>query len=314
MAREPLRPFPGPVMMYSIVHQRAARVPEPDYVVAMKELQSRIIAETELLLAGVRHAGEDHLGRERQLATGLLSPFLQTPLKTDLREVGRILDESLRRFASALGGNQFPALFGASGGKFFFPASRNPQEKQLTRRGREYLDRLGFNGGKQDAAVYETLFTLQGGVTLDLLEHIVKERIGVYRSVHGKHLEQCERSACALQNLLRPENEIPALRRPPGSVEAVLWFSKREMEYARFLTDLFGLLDALKADVGSLQWSVWQRKLGLGTGEEFALRITDGDEERVADAIRWLVTSRRNTSLYESVVARGSLAFREEVA
>ena len=74
------------------------------------------------------------------------------------------------------------------------------------------------------------------------------------------------------------------------------------------------IVDALKADGGSLQWSVWQRKLGLGTGEEFALRITDGDGGRVADAIRWLVTSRRNTSLYESLVTRGSLAFREEVA
>jgi len=97
-------------------------------------------------------------------------------------------------------------------------------------------------------------------------------------------------------------------------VEAVLWLTKPRMEYAQFRQDLFGFLDTMAGAVGPVRTSLWQRKLGLGAGEEFVLRISDEGGERIAEAIQWIGTSKANAALHASLVTHGSLALVERVA
>ncbi|HXF50909.1 MAG TPA: hypothetical protein VNM43_04435 [Dehalococcoidia bacterium] len=146
-------------------------------------------------------------------------------------------------------------------------------------RGRAYLQRLGF----QDAAdrpVHETRFVATGSAHLDLLEHLVRDHMGIYRPPHSGVINAFSAVTFNLFNVI-------ATLEPPEDIdvtgpELVLFFGKPgrpgQVKYGDFREGLRTWLERL-VEHQEARAELWQRKLGLGRLREFVLRVqgTDAD-------------------------------------
>jgi hypothetical protein len=104
------------------------------------------------------------------------------------------------------------------------------------------------------------------------VEHFVRDRVGIYNSTHGAHLAAVGVYAFAAHNLVLSEGEEMSRGNESAWGEAVLVFSKPAMQYDAFRESLSPVVGALAREPGITSATVWQRKLGLGRGEEFILR------------------------------------------
>jgi hypothetical protein len=135
-----------------------------------------------------------------------------------------------------------------------------------------YLQHLGFAPGKP-GTLQESEFLLSGSPVLDFLEIVVRDIVGIDRGVHGAQIRALSAACFMLRNLVLEFGE----RRADPSPWAVLYFEKPgapgTISYDIFRAALRTILED-HLERGSFPYAVLhQRKLGLGRGTEFSLRI-----------------------------------------
>ena len=101
----------------------------------------------------------------------------------------------------------------------------------------------------------------------------MRDRLGIYASAHGKHIGQAAPFVVAAHNLVHSSGTDFWKSLPSARGEAVLSFDKPAVPYDEFRASLASLIDRVLAGPGAPAATLWQRKLGLGRGSEFALRI-----------------------------------------
>ncbi|HWQ27696.1 MAG TPA: hypothetical protein VNN12_01580 [Dehalococcoidia bacterium] len=147
-------------------------------------------------------------------------------------------------------------------------------------RGRAYLQSLGFQDADGGRPVHETRFVVTGAVHLDVLEHLVRDHMGIYQPPHSGVITAFSRVTFNLFNVV-------ATFEPPGGVmpegpELALFFGKPgrpgQVKYADFREGLRTWLERL-VEHQEARAELWQRKLGLGRLREFVVRVhgTDSD-------------------------------------
>jgi hypothetical protein len=305
---------PVPTIAYCAIHQAASHVTEDDYVKTMKELHQRILHESVAIQEGYRRTLEEIISREGQAVRGSLTEFIQTPLRSDEEEVRGRIGESLRRVTEQLDGSGRLGLIRSLEGKLTFPASRTPHERKILQHGKEYFEGLGFALAKDSSPSFESMFVVQGGLNLDILEHIVRDKLGIYATTHGKHIKEFGNYAYSMYNLVYESGTFPV----PGDdqsglQELAIFFSKPAPEvikYAPFRSGLSQALDKLMQATKPAQISVWQRKLGLGVGVEFVLRILCTNSEGVGEIIQWLSRYKEKSLIPEVLTEKGRLTVK----
>jgi hypothetical protein len=156
--------------------------------------------------------------------------------------------------------------------RFLFPELGGPALLRHLPEGKKYLQGLGFSPG-EPGTMQETEFHLSGSPALDFIEIAVRDMIGIDRGVHGKQIRAIAGAGFMLRNLLMELGE-----RANGRGQwAVLYFEKPgtpgTISYEIFRAALRTLLED-HLDRQSFPYAcLHQRKLGLGRGAEFALRI-----------------------------------------
>jgi hypothetical protein len=240
---------PVPIV-YSILHQGWPDVPEPTYRRSILALHGAIRAAALRFRDALLRSEE-----ERGAAPDALRP------QADPR--------------------RFPPL-DAREYRFLFPGS----ESSLSRRFREgvaYLEGLGFepSGG---GALHESEFLLSGSPVIDFLEIVVRDLVGIDRAAHGAQI----RALSSVCFILRNRVFEVGRRLPGGNRWAVLYFEKPgspgSISYGIFRAALRTLLDD-HLERGSFPYAaLHQRKLGLGRGAEFSLRLqlSGGDVDGLA--------------------------------
>ena len=144
-----------------------------------------------------------------------------------------------------------------------------------------------------------------------MLEHIVRDRLGIYGSPHGEHIKLVQTFAVAAHNLLH--NAGTAYERAVHDAwgEAVLYFSKPDIRYEDFRSTLVPAVEELARQTSVPSASIWQRKLGLGPGREFLIRCVLTAERQVnllVDAIR---SAGSSADLSDAIGKRGCLVVKE---
>jgi hypothetical protein len=156
--------------------------------------------------------------------------------------------------------------------RFLFPELGGPSLRRHLPEGRNYLRGLGFAPGER-GTMQETEFLLSGSPVLDFLEIVVRDLLGVDGGAHGTQVRALSSVCFTLRNLALEVGE----RRPGHCQWAVLYFEKPgapgAISYDTFRAALLSILrDHL--DRGSFPHAaLHQRKLGLGRGTEFSLRV-----------------------------------------
>ena len=311
MKTYPVLNIPLPTISYCIFHQPRKGRSGEEYTRTMKALHERIQKESEdiknLYARGVREA----IGREAQLISGLLAQFLTTPLHSDRAEVQRIINEGMERASRQVAIAGEIGVAWSSEGRTSFPPLKAGLERKLQHNGKAYLQELGFISDGTAGDIFESVFLVEGGSNLDLIEQIVRDRVGIYAPPHGTHLEESAAYSFSAYNLVYESGNRPTQGRKAGLVEISFSFSKPRVEYARFRGSLISGLEHHAAGTDILHTSLWQRKLGLGKGREFMLRFLCDEMKKVDPILQWLHEGGEPDFPSEALAEKGAMLFKE---
>lgn len=302
---------PVPTIAYCAMHQALPGVPAVEYEKTMREFHDRVAEETGIITASYGKYVRESVSRQSQLIRVALSQFLQTPISTDDEHVQEVLDESLEKFRESQADGSGFGLKQSVEGKFFFPPSKKAREKRLLQNGRAYLEELGFNFGRTRGEIFESIFIVNGGMNLDILEHIVRDRLGIYSTTHGKHIKEFDSYSYAAYNLVHVNGALPGREKLARYTELDLYFSKPDIPYGPFREGLVAALNGLSQKLGVDYISLWQRKLGLGAGKEFVLRIVCGSATKVGQSLKWLEGYKEHSFVRQAVIEDGKLLVKE---
>jgi hypothetical protein len=167
-------------------------------------------------------------------------------------------------------------------GRFLIEAQQVEIPKARALGARSFFQNKGFKIGRNNSAVFESLFFIKGSSNLDILEHLVHNRISTYASLHSAKINQSEVSARSLYNLLfvdgNSENNI-------DHFELQVRFVKGKESYELFHNELIESMKIFRLEIHDLNVSLWQKKLGLGIGEEYILRVRTKDRSTLRAVI-----------------------------
>ena len=266
-------PFPLPVITYSILHRPVPGVPREQYEGTIIEMHRRV--EEESVLFGEQHAKSvaELSGRQAQMLRGGLGQFLETPIRSDDAEVKRIFQEAFEEHRGQVSEAGPYGAIASWAGFATLHAQGPPWLKKMVANGRRSRRVLGLDSPKGGTGAYESVYVVRGGLNLDVLEHVVRDRLGIYASAHGKHIGEAAPFVVAAHNLVHASGADFWKSLSSAWGEAVVSFDKPAVPYDRFRASLAPLIDRALAGSGAPAATLWQRKLGLGRGTEFALRI-----------------------------------------
>lgn len=270
------RPSESPVVGYVILHQSRSGLLAPEYAATMEVLHKQINERAKEFALEREQLLRESIGHEVQLLFGSLSEFLETPIQTDRDAIRRLIQETLQRISVQAGEDAAKNLRHSLETRVKLELAKAGSVRVLQTAGKTYLQHLGFDVGGTNE-VYESWFVVTGGAGLDLLEEIIRDKIGIHKSAHGDHVAAAAAQVFQVFNLI---GLVGLTGKPAQGCEAALVFDKPSgVPYER----LFGVLEPIAAQISEsvAGISFWQRKLGLGKGKEFLLKVW-GETEHAA--------------------------------
>lgn len=310
-----------PTIAYCAFHQLKSAGDRDAYVQNVRDLHEAIIGETAEISAALRTHNAEILDRGTEMLMGMLRQFLQTPLQSDDQEVRTIIRESLTKICEQC---DLPTTYGVLTsweGEIVSPSTENALLKRMMKAGKDYLSDCGFALIRSDHPIFETLFVLEGGVNLDVLEHIIRHRVSTRPSAVENPLDDLGSRAFGVYNMLFSYGAEALKLLEKEVTEAAIFFSKPSMKQGNFQG---AVIEALEKMIPELQVSfitLWQRKLGLGQGREFVLRLhlsgaeaaVEESTRRLVEALRWLSTYKEVGFVREALIDQGSLLVKQMV-
>jgi hypothetical protein len=148
----------------------------------------------------------------------------------------------------------------------------------------------------------------------DLLMEHARDRMGIYRGSHGAHIENIARTSFGTYNLIYQLGEglTADLADDNATQEVAFAFSKGPVHYSDFRQEVSALMEQAGEQTPLIHASFWQRKLGLGTGKEFVLRLRlPAGEEALRGVIAAIADAGRAGK--ETIVKRGKMLLGRRV-
>lgn len=289
-----------PLIGYSIFHQSRKGISPREYSKTVLSLHHDIAEESARLQEKWNASLNTLREKSIQSTRGNLSQFLSTPLQTDMTEVERIIGDQLQQIAQQV---LDPGDIGSTGSacyKVLFEKQSQSGTAALVSQGKKHLRNIGFNLGSSGSNILESVFLVKGGQNLDLVEHIIRDRIGVFAGSHMKHVAQFQKGAFTVANVtfLLGEEKHKACK-----FESAVHFSKRRGSYDELRQSMREIATAIaKSHKQVKQISLWQRKLGLGVIAEFTLRVRAQDKAVLKDSTDNILRIIGSKKEYSSIV------------
>jgi hypothetical protein len=301
-----------PQLLFTVLHQTGPTIADADFTRTVTALhqdirqQAREVGEElqQWLQLQARQEAEETARKLQRL--GLLAET------ASVEAVQQAVERDLRRFAGRVGSESLLGMQG-SGEEVF--AEETPLDSDLAKRvadGREYMTSLGFKPGQ--GPLHEAWLLFRSSLHYDVMEHIVRDRMGIYRGTHGAHIENIARTSFGTYNLVYQigESLTADLVGEVLTQEVSFAFSKGPVHYSDFRRDTSALMEQVAQQINLLHASFWQRKLGLGTGKEFVLRLRLPEGE---DALREVIAMIANAGRVgkETIIKRGKMLLGRRV-
>ncbi len=227
-------------------------------------------------------------------------------------KVQEALERDYGRLASRVGTESLLGMQG-SGEEVF--VEEGPVDPDLAKRfvdGREYLTSLGFKPGQ--GPLHEAWLLFRSSIHYDIMEHAVRDRIGIYKSSHGDHIAYVGRVSFGTYNLIYQLGEglTADLADDRVTQEVTFVFGKGPVQYSPFRQEVSAMLEYVGEQTNLIHASFWQRKLGLGTGKEFVLRLRlPAGEEALREVLGVIASAGRVGK--ETIVKRSKLLLGRRV-
>jgi hypothetical protein len=278
-----------PMIGYSVLHYPNNSTTHKEYVRAILLLHESIKCESEKIqqewlayLANVK-------AKTIQNMRGTLSQFLSTPIQSDTSDIELIIGDQVTHIAEQLLPKISYGITTSSEQMLTFDGVESGMNKWLTA-GKKHLRNLEF----PPKDVYESFFILEGSSNLDIIEFIIRERIGVQSGAHGKHLSLYGDAQFTVFNLLYSKNDLV---RTHEKAELSIAFSKANGTYDEIKTGTMAILSAVVTDAKLSHVSLWQRKLGIGDDLEFRLTLRGKDKALLQETAAYFIKGVKKNQL-----------------
>lgn len=301
-----------PQLLFTVLHQSGPTVSDEEFTRTVTALQMDI--RKQVLEVGERlhqwlaqqysQQAEETVRKLQRL--GVLAEH------ADVREVQQILERDYGRLGSRIGSETLLGMQGSAEETF---SEETPTDLDLAKRiadGREYLASLGFKPGQ--GPLHETWLLFRGSIHYDVMEHIVRDRMGIYVGSHGAHIENVGRTSFGTYNLIYQLGEALTadLAYDVATQEVTFAFSKGPIHYSDFRHEVSALMEHIGDQMNLIHASFWQRKLGLGTGKEFVLRLRLPVGEAPLQEVIGVIAGAGRVGK-ETIVKRGKLMLGRRV-
>jgi hypothetical protein len=301
-----------PHLLFTVLHQAGPTVTDEDFTRTVTALLRDIREQAGEAGVELQRWLDQQAQREAEESARKLQRLGLLADPGALTVVQQTLARDYRRIIGRVGSE---SLLGMQGSGEMVFLEDTPVDAELARRvadGREYLASLGFRPGQ--GPLHEAWLPFRGSINYDVMEHIVRDRMGIYRGSHGAHIENIARTSFGTYNLVYQLGEelTAALATDTLRQEVTFAFSKGPVHYSDFRQEVAGLMERVAEQVELIHASFWQRKLGLGTGKEFVLRLRLPTGER---ALREAIVAIANAGRVgkETIVKRGKLLLGRRV-
>ena len=301
-----------PQLLFTVLHQSGPDFPDEDFTRTVTALHQDIRQQAQEAGEELQQWLQQRSHQEAEEAVHKLQRLGLLAETASEEAVQQTLERDFRRFAGRVGSESLLGMQG-SGEEVF--SETMPQDADLAKRvvdGYEYMASLGFRPGQ--GPLHEAWLLFRGSIHYDVMEHIVRDRIGIYRGSHGAHIENVGRTSFGTYNLVYQlgESLTADLASDAQTQEATFAFSKGPFHYSDFRRDVSALMEQIGERSDLLHISFWQRKLGLGTGKEFVLRLRLPEGE---DALRETIAAIAGTGRVgkDTIIKRGKMLLGRRV-
>ena len=266
--------FEIPIIAFSVLHQHKKTVTAKEYAKSLHGLRSELNKETERIKTVWQNYISDLTAKTVQATRGNLSQFLSTPIQSDTDDIQKIMRDQIIQTSEQLLPNILYGLAGGYDARYLINTDQSEMPKSRIAVGRSFMQKAGFKVGKRNTAIFESLYVIQGGLNLDILENMVRNGIGIYNSAHENKANEFEMMACSIYNLLFSDG---ATYNSFDRFELQVNFVKGKESYEVFHKELGESIKYFRTEIHHLNVSIWQRKLALGIRDEYTLRILTND-------------------------------------
>ncbi len=309
---------------YSVLHQTGPAPEGAEIQKGLGESSGRVKYDDELkasLLhtlaesASIRDAFQSSLVEARtkssQVAKGSLNQYLSTPIKSDNEDVQRIIKEALEKYSDQILPTANIGISDAWSSRLL-PETKivNSQTKlsvlvrKMLSGGKKQFKQLGFSRGKNPSNIFETVFLLETGINLDILEFVLRKNADA-----GNIWKSAENTSTGIYNVLATVG-TPEQRN--NSWESALF--PQTPQGLAFVAELERIFDQLSKEFNLRQLSLWQNKFPFRGENDFSIRIrTIPDQKLLFEIIRWLGLTE-NEILRKALTTDAALVVKEIIA
>ncbi len=301
-----------PQLLFTVMHQAGPEVADEDFIRTVTALQMDIRRQAQAVGEQLHQWLEQQYSQQAEETVRRLQRLAFLSDKADLGEVQQVLERDYSHLASRIGSESLIGLQGSAEETF---SEETPSDPDLAKRvadGREYLASLGFKPGQ--GPLHEAWLLFRGSIHYDVMEHVVRDRLGIYRGSHGAHIENVARTSFGTYNLIYQLGEGLTADLPKDTPrrEVTFAFSKGPVHYSDFRQEVSALMEHIDEQIHLIHASFWQRKLGLSIGKEFVLRLRlPVGENPLREVIEVIAGAGRVGK--ETIVKRGKLLLGRRV-
>jgi hypothetical protein len=299
-----------PQLLFTVLHQAGPTVSNEDFTRTVTALHMDIRRQAQAVGEELHQWLQQQYTQQAEETLQKLQRLAVLSEHADLKQVQEALTRDYSRLGSRIGSESVLGMQGSAEETFNEEAPADPDLAKRFADGREYLASLGFKPGQ--GPLHEAWLLFRGSIHYDVMEHVVRDLLGIYIGSHGAHIENVVRTSFGTYNLIYQLGEglTADLAHDAATQEVTFAFSKGPVQYSPFRQEVAGLLEHVAGQVQGqahlMHASFWQRKLGLGTGKEFVLRLRlPVGEEPLREVIGVIAASGRVGK--ETIVKRGKM-------
>src|SRR5437764_6088491 len=189
-----------PRLLFTVLHQAGPTVSDEEFTRTVKALQMDIgkqmheMSERLHMWLTQQYSQQSEETLQKLQRLGVLSQ------QADVGEVRQILEKDYSRLGSRVGSETLLSLEGSAEETFSEAVFSDLDLAKRVADGYDYVASLGFKPGQ--GPIHETWLLFRGSIHYDVMEHIVRDRLGIYVGSHGAHIENVGRTSFGTYNLV----------------------------------------------------------------------------------------------------------------
>ncbi len=301
-----------PQLLFTVMHQSGPTVSDEEFTRTVTALHKEIRRQAQAMGEELHQWLGEQYNLQAEETVRKLQRLGVLAENADAVEVQQILERDYSRLGNRLGSGSLLGLQGSGEEVFAEEIAGDPDLAKRVADGREYLASLGFKPGQ--GPLHEAWLLFRGSLHYDVMESAVRDRMGIYRGTHGAHIENIARTSFGTYNLVYQlgESLTADLVGDVLTQEVTFAFSKGHVQYSPFRQEVSALMEQVGEQINLIHESFWQRKLGLGTGKEFVLRLRlPAGEAALREVIEVIAGAGRVGK--ETIVKRGKMLLGRRV-